>query len=556
MNVRGRSRIAPAVLLLALGLAALSTPPAHPQASASAQVRYLERVACSVPPLLLERTARGYRADRAGEIQILPNAPDFVGHGGLPHSGPWDYISNVPLFWYGPGHVPATGVVERRVTLADVAPTQARLVGFDFEAPDGAPLREVVGRDVTGKPAVVVLVVWDGAGMSVLGEHPDAWPNLRGLMEDGVWYSRAEVGSSPPSTAQIHATLGTGAFSRTHGLIAHRFRIGDTLVDPWQAGPSYLVRPTFADLYDLSTNNRAVVGVSATVAIHLGMVGHGSFWGGGDADVVALREREGAATLGAEGDFWNLTSNVAPWFRFPDYVNDLPQVITYTEPVDRLDGRLDGRWRNLEIDSDAAHHGFRTPARIPYQTRVVEEMIRQEGFGEDDVPDLLFINYKLIDEIGHVYSMNSPEMADSIAAEDANLPVLIDLLDREIGEGRWALVLTADHGHTPDPRVSGAAVISPTTLGEVLRSRFDTDGDDVSIIDLVQPTTIFLNEDELDEEDATVGDVAAEIMTLTKGDVAGETWPTPEDQLDQPAFLAAFPSKLLSRLPCLAGRAA
>ena len=549
-----RGRYVIACIVLAVAVAAVSAPSASPRATRSALDRYLERVACRVPPLLLERTARGYRADRAGEIQILPRSPDFVGHGGLPHSGPWDYISNVPLFWYGPGQVPAAGIVERRVTLADVAPTQGRLVGFDFGAPDGGVLREVAERAPERPPAVVVLVVWDGAGTSVLNEHPDAWPNLRSLIEEGVWYSRAEVGSSPPSTAQIHATLGTGAFSRTHGLIAHRFRIGDTMVDPWQAGPRYLVRPTFADLYDVSTNNRAVVGVSATVAIHLGMVGHGSLWGGGDADVVALREREGAATLGAEGDFWNLTSNVAPWFRFPDYVNDLPQVITYTEPVDRLDGRLDGRWRNLEIDSDVAHHGFRTPARIPYQTRAVEEMIRQEGFGDDEVPDLLFINYKLIDEIGHVYSMNSPEMADSIAAEDANLLALIDLLDREIGEGRWVLALTADHGHTPDPRVSGAAVISPTALGEVLRSRFDTDGDDVSIVDLVQPTTIFVNEDELDQEGVAVGEIAAEIMTLTKGDVAGDTWPISDDQLDEPAFLAAFPSELLRDLPCLEGR--
>jgi hypothetical protein len=281
------------------------------------------------------------------------------------------------------------------------------------------------------------------------------------------------------------------------------------------------------------------------------MVGHGTLWGGGDADVVVLREREGAATLGAEGDFWNLTSNVAPWFAFPGYVNDLPAVLTYAEPVDRLDGRLDGRWRELEIDSDPAHHGFRTPARIPYQTRLVEELIRREGFGDDEVPDLLFVNYKLIDEIGHVYSMNSVEMEDSIAAEDANLPALIDVLDREIGEGRWAMALTADHGHTPDPEVSGAAAISPTHIGTLLRARFDTDGDDVSVVDLVQPTTVFLNESELAEEGATVTDVAVYTSSLTKGQLSGETWPIPEDQRGEPAFLAVFPSDLLPELPCV-----
>jgi hypothetical protein len=547
MRRAGRLVFAGLVGVMAMGL---TVPQA---ASQDGQEQRLVDAACEIPPLLLERMLRGHRPDRSGEIQIMPQEPDFVGHGGLPHSGPWDYISQVPLFWYGPGHVPATGEVDRRVTLADLAPTQAELLDFDFDAPDGVVLDDaIMPREQREEPpALLVTVVWDGAGNDVLAEHADAWPNLRSLTDEGVWYTRAEVGSSPPSTAQIHATIGTGAFSRTHGLTAHRFRIGERLATPWEAGPRYLLTPTLADLYDRALGNRPLIGVSATVAIHLGMVGHGSQWGGGDRDTVVLREREGAATLGAEGVRWNLTSNVRPWFRFPNYVNELPPIATYIEPVDRMDGRLDGKWRDLEIESDAAHFGFRTPARIPYQTRLIEEMIRREGFGADEVPDLLYINYKLIDEIGHVNSMNSVEMRDSIEAEDANLPVLIDILNREVGEGRWVLALTADHGHTPDPEVTGAGVISPTHLGTRLRSEFDRDGDDVSIVDTVQPTAVFINERELAQEGRTLADVATFIMGLTKGDLSGDTWPVPEAQRAEPAFLAAFPSELFERLPCL-----
>ena len=217
-----------------------------------------------------------------------------------------DYVGRVPLLWYGPGYVPATGPTDRRVTLADLAPTQAELLGFDFDAPDGEPLVDalVPREDRPEPPALLVVLVWDGAGKDVLDEHPDAWPNLRASIDEGVWYTRAEAGSSPPSTA-IHATTGTGAFSATHGAIAHHFRIGDRIVTPWEAGPRYLMRPTLADLYDRALGNRPLIGVSATVAIQLGMVGHGSLWGGGDRDLVVLREREGAATLGAEGIRWN-----------------------------------------------------------------------------------------------------------------------------------------------------------------------------------------------------------------------------------------------------------
>ena len=50
-------------------------------------------------------------------------------------------------------------------------------------------------------------------------------------------------------------------------------------------------------------------------------------------------------------------------------------------------------------------------------------------------------------------------MRDSVEAQDADLPNLIDLLNDHVGEGEWVMMLTADHGHTPDPAVSGASVI-------------------------------------------------------------------------------------------------
>ena len=454
-------------IAVVLALTALVVQDTTALSQEDAQEQRLIDTVCAIPPVLLERTLHGHRDDRAGEIQLLTREPDFVGHGGLPHSGPWDYVGRVPLLWYGPGYVPATGPIDRRVTLADLAPTQAELLGFDFDAPDGEPLVDalVPREDRPEPPALLVVLVWDGAGKDVLDEHPDAWPNLRALIDEGVWYTRAEVGSSPPSTARIHATIGTGAFSATHGVIAHHFRIGDRIVTPWEAGPRYLMRPTLADLYDRALGNRPLIGVSATVAIQLGMVGHGSLWGGGDRDLVVLREREGAATLGAEGIRWNLPTTVAPWYQLPDYANDLPPLSTYVDDVDRADGRFDGKWRDVEIESEAAHFGLQTPARIPFQDRLIEELISREGFGDDDVTDLFFINHKLIDEVGHVWSMNSVEMEDSVRAEDAALPGLIELLNREVGEGRWVMAITADYGHTPDPEVSGADVVSPTDVG-------------------------------------------------------------------------------------------
>lgn len=540
--------------LVVVGLITAPTPAITQEQALEAQ---LEAAACAVPTELLVRTWRGHRDDRSGELELLPQEPDFVGHGGLPHSGPWDYVAEVPLLLYGPGYIRAQGAVDRTVTLADIAPTQGELVGFPFDAPDGAPLTEALvpdGERPAEPPKLVVVVVWDGAGRGVLDAWPDAWPELQGMIERGTWYDQAEVGSSPPSTAQIHATIGTGAFSHNHGLVAHTLRIGDRLTDPWEAGSRYLTAATFADLYDRHEGNRPIVGTLATVAIQLGMMSHGSLWGGGDRDIAVLREREGASTLGAEGISWNLTSNVAPYYRLPAYVNGLPPITDYFDETDRQDGRADGQWHDLHLDGARAEEALRTPARIPFQTRLVDEVVQREGFGANEVPDLLYINYKLIDEIGHLYSMNSVEMRDSIKAQDADLPALVDLLNRHVGEGQWVMALTADHGHTPDPNVSEAAVISPTAVADVIQAEFDTDGDDERIVEFTQPTNVFVDLDEMEQNGATLEEIAAYMLTVTKAQVQGGQYPVAPEVADEPAFLAVYPSALLDGLPCLAGR--
>src|SRR5262249_49109684 len=147
------------------------------------------------------------------------------------------------------------------------------------------------------------------------------------------------------------------------------------------------------------------------------------------------------------------------------------------DAVDRADGRSDGKWRDNSIDQ--LLQGFDTPARIPYQERVLESIVRHEGFGPDDVPDLLYANFKEIDYISHIWTMNSPEMDDAVRAQDAALKRLVTFLNDQVGQGQWAMVLTADHGAIPDPKISGGFQISTTPIGAGLNAAFDTDGDDV-----------------------------------------------------------------------------
>lgn len=550
-------RRASSLLIVSVLLAGACTGPDAPRngdrsgSDALAPGGVLGKAVCSIPGPWLTRIWRGYRPGRSAELQILPKVPNFVG-AGLPHVGPWSYTSDVPMLWYGPGHIKALGPTQRDVTAADIAPTIAALVDFDFDAPDGEPLTEalVPAAERQDPPRLVVVNIWDGAGRDVLDEWPDDWPNLRSLIPEGAWYERATVGSSPTSSAQIHGTIGTGAFPRNHGLVGHSMRVDGKIVAPWKNGPGLLLLPTLADLYDRAMDNRPLVGTSGTVAIQLGMMGHGAAFEGGDKDLAVLRVPGTAETLGAEGVRWNLPDPLTRFFSYPGYANSLPPLSRYVEGgLDLRDGRRDGKWRGHDLDAEELLGGFHTPARIPYQTRLVEEIIEREGFGADDVPDLLFVNNKLIDQLGHIYSYNSEEIKDSIRAQDEALPVLIDVLDRAVGRGNWAMVVTADHGSTPSPKVSGAFQISAGELHGAVQDEFDGDDDDVPVIEQVKQTEVFMNVEELGEHGHTLADVARFIMTLRQRDlpIPGNPIPAPKEKV----FRAAWPAAAMRTLPCM-----
>ena len=90
------------VIVFALLLGLLSVQPS------SAAPADLRKVACGVPQIELVRTLRGLRMDRSGDIQLFTKQPDYVGSG-LPHIAPFDYIQDVPMFWYGPGYIKGRG---------------------------------------------------------------------------------------------------------------------------------------------------------------------------------------------------------------------------------------------------------------------------------------------------------------------------------------------------------------------------------------------------------------------------------------------------------------
>jgi Type I phosphodiesterase / nucleotide pyrophosphatase len=182
------------------------------------------------------------------------------------------------------------------------------------------------------------------------------------------------------------------------------------------------------------------------------------------------------------------------------------------------------------------------PRFAGFQTETIRRLVRREAIGQDATPDLLLVNYNQINEAGHHWGMHGSHMADAVRSTDRALGDLVRLLDRRVGRGEWLLVVTADHGSTPDASVTGSFRIDSEELARDLRGTFDQDGDGISAVASLRVTQLWLREGELAERGLGPEDVAGFLRDYTEADndPAGD---------DEPVFSAAFPSDVLAATP-------
>lgn len=485
---------------------------------------------CGLAPDLVTRLWRGSDGVHDQDILFVPNEPNYVGaFDYTSHTGPWDYVAEVPLVVHGP-HVPAAGDVSRPVTLADIYSTIGRLTGVDLDDRDGRPLTETL--DGGDEPRLILSVMWDGVGNNVLKRWPESWPVLRGLMETGVSYTNATVGSSPSITPSTHSTFATGYFPREHGVTAIKYRADDGTVREAfdDLRPQDLAATTFADDVDDAFEGRSEVGLVAWQTWHLGMLGSGAALAGADKDHVGLITGN---TSGA------LTETNPDFYTTPWKDVDPSRLAARIDEVDRSDGASDGKWEGQEI---AEHKN--NPAWVEWETDLLIQMMDENGFGTDEVPDLVLTNYKATDIIGHQLSMDSRQMGDDLAAQDAALGRLVEYLDRTVQD--YAVIVTADHGNTPRASRSGAWPIASGELTRDIDSHFGTPAVD-SLVETMPAHGIFLDQEVAEGLDLSEDALATFLNGYTIQDnwSKGELPPGYRDRGDEPVFAAAFPTSML-----------
>ncbi|MGH2792427.1 MAG: alkaline phosphatase family protein [Actinomycetota bacterium] len=461
----------------------------------------LVRHACKLDRKQLLRVWRGQAGDRSPEVVVVPKEPNYFGSFSVPnHSGPAQFLQEVPLVLYGPGRIAARGLVtDRHASITDVYPTVGELTNVELPQRDGEVLEEALVDGTVGTPRLVLTIVWDGVGRNVLRRWPDAWPTLKSLERNGTSFENATVGSSPSITPATHASLGTGSFPRTHGVPAIFYRNEEGKVAGALAGmdPSMLEVTTFADEIDKALGNEPLVGMLGWFPWHIPMMGHGKGTPGGDADQMVLIHDPGV--VATNEDFYSV----------PPYEEGFPGFEEHARRVDRSDGLLDDKWMGNELYAPEPGGDLKkdNPAWVGYQTDMLLTTLRREGYGSNDgSPDLFFVNFKIADVVGHRYIMDSPEMEQVLRAQDSALARIIAQLNSTVED--YVVILTADHGHTPSPERTGAWPLSADEVAADVDAHFQVPEGENLVIGS-RTAGLYLNRPLASELDVEAEDVAA-----------------------------------------------
>jgi hypothetical protein len=465
----------------------------------------LEAMAHDLGADALELVRRTYYPGRSGDLQLVlaPGSTSNYSQESLSlmphdprssHALPWMYLERVPIAVYAPGIVTPSDSTER-VTLADLAPTAAHLMGFeDFATADGSPLPGIA-RPAT-PPKVIVTFVIDGGGWNVLAHWPDAWPNLKRLMRSSATYRNAITGSFPAVTACAHATIGTGAFPRTHGISGHNIRDGEHVRkaygQPGSANPDDILVPTLADRWTEATGNKAWVGEIGYQIWHLGMLGKGGAPLDDKPVAVYWDEDHTHRWQPQNQDLYRLPKQVPPLSVLEQHQS------SYSDPgVDDQYAKFAPGGRSVCC----------SPPIIRFQGDLIESAFESEGIGTHEATDLLFVNYKSPDYTGHVYNMLSLREKFALEATDQQLRRLRRFLDAHFAPGEFALIVCADHGQCPTVETMGGVRLDPIQLQEDLDREFG--GSIFKIVTSVVPSEVFLNERALWDAGVSRDDVAA-----------------------------------------------
>lgn len=277
-------------------------------------------------------------------------------------------------------------------------------------------------------------------------------------------------------TAPGHAVQMTGTYPNMHGVVANnwfdreagktRYCVDDDQVnvvgipEGKKVSPRILMCETAGDVLRMATSNQSkVIGVAIKDRAAILMTGRnatGAYWLEKNKWVTSTYYREdmpGYLRVLNDGNAIDRFRKQSWDLLLPrdKYHNQGPDTNEWENPPK---GMTSGFPHTVSDIGEVTEEIFGdqvlfSPFGSEYTLQAAQEILIGESLGKDNFSDILAINLSSNDYVGHAFGPHSLEVEDITYRTDKQLGDFFRFLDKEVGEGTWTGILTADHGVAP-----------------------------------------------------------------------------------------------------------
>ena len=269
-------------------------------------------------------------------------------------------------------------------------------------------------------------------------------------------------------TGPGHATLLTGAYPETHGIIGNEWfdrglgRLVNCVEDPGTslvddrgataepgASPHYLVGSTLGDELRAATNNQSRV-------VSISLKDRGAILPGGHTANAAFWY---SSTTGQFVTSTYYMPSLPPWA--VQFNSQAPAKAYCGQTWQALPGTVNAGRQVLGSFTPTPNEpcpdtGFLTwldgtPFMSEIELNFAKKAIESEHLGQGKATDVLTISLSENDHVGHTFGPYSPEVADMTLRTDRYLADFFRFVDNKLGLNNVWITLSADHGVAPNP---------------------------------------------------------------------------------------------------------
>ncbi len=332
------------------------------------------------------------------------------------------------------------------------------------------------------RPRLVVMIVVDQMRADYVEKFRAQWSSgLKRLVEEGAWFRSAAYPYAATETCVGHATISTGAFPSSHGIISNAWwdRDAQKMVtctsDPNVTNVAYaggatkggdsawrMQLPAYAEELKFQTGGATrVVTFSLKARAAITLAGHKSdaaSWFDGDNGVWVTSSPYGTMPFiesfvkqhpVAEdyGKTWSLSLPATSYL----YDDKTAGAVPPDGWTNSFPHALRGKQSDSGPNEEFYEQWSTSPFAETYLTKLSLTAVDSLGLGTSGSTDYLGVSYSSVDYVGHAFGPRSREIQDILVRLDQDLGALFTHLDQKVGRGNYVVVLTADHGVVPIP---------------------------------------------------------------------------------------------------------